>query len=313
MSMYQQAPNNFGFGVNPAYPFNGGMVQNQQQPPRPVSWLSPEKVALLQKNNSSFNLGVSDEDIARGQCNHYYPNNGQSALVPDADGSGGCTCSICGTHFTTKEYSQTDVETATHDILDILNTIKITYLSLDPHAANDYFQIIPFIEKIPKLYNMAMNDFKKYEGIDSYIPAGNVNPFMVFNMMTNPGMGFGNVGQVPYGTQPMYQAQAPMGQPTMGTMNTGYAQANPAMNPMYGQYQAPGYNGPQVNPQAGYQPQAQGFAMNPQGAAAPQQAQTGYFNSNMPVQPQAPQQQATAPVAPATTENEVKVDTQFKK
>lgn len=306
MSMYQQAPNNFGFGVNPAYPFNGGMVQNQQQPPRPVSWLSPEKVALLQKNNSSFNLGVSDEDIARGQCNHYYPNNGQSALVPDADGSGGCTCSICGTHFTTKEYSQTDVETATHDILDILNTIKITYLSLDPHAANDYFQIIPFIEKIPKLYNMAMNDFKKYEGIDSYIPAGNVNPFMVFNMMTNPGMGFGNVGQVPYGTQPMYQAQAPMGQPMMGTMNTGYAQANPAMNPMYGQY-----NGPQVNP-TGYQPQAQGFAMNPQGAAAPQQAQTGYFNSNMPVQPQAPQQQ-TAPVAPAATENEVKVDTQFKK
>lgn len=310
MSMYQQAPNNFGFGVNPAYPLNGGMVPNQQQPPRPTSWLSPEQVALLQKNNTSFNLGVSDEDIARGQCNHYYPSNGQSALIPDADGSGGCTCAICGSHFTTKEYSQTDVEAATHDILDILNTIKITYLSLDPHAANDYFQIIPFIEKIPKLYTMAMNDFKKYEGIDSYIPSGNVNPFTVFGMMTNPGMGFGTVGQVPYGTQPMYQQTAPMGgQAPMGNVNVGYAQANPAMNPMYGQYQAPVYNGPQVNT---YQPQSQGYAMNPQGAAAPQQNQQGYFNSNMPVQPQAPQQ-APVQTAPATTENEVKVDTQFKK
>lgn len=281
----------YNYGVNPSFPFNGGMMPNQAQPPKMGNWLTSDKLSLLQKGAERFNLSVSETDVARGQCNHYY-QNGQPALLQDADGSGGCTCQICGTHFTTKDYTPAEVSANIEETLDILNTIKICYLSIDPHAACDFFQIIPFIEKIPKLYEVAMNDFRRYEGIDGFVQGPNQNPFNIFGMMTTPSYG-----------APMYGQQ-------MYTQPQGYAQPNPAMNPMYGQYgqpQAPVYGQqPQMN---GYVPQNNGFAMNSQGAAAPAQS----FNPNMPVQPSAPTQSATPNVAPTPAQNsEVKVDTQFK-
>ena len=281
--MYQNYPNQ--------YPM--GMVPNQQaQMPKTGNWLSADKYALLQKGLSQFKLSVTEEELTRGQCNHYYLNNGQSALIPDADGSGGYTCAICGTHFMSNEYSQDDVQTATQNILDILNTIKILYLSLDKDAALEYFQIIPFIEKIPQLYNIAINDFKKYENVNTFMPANQQNPFNMYAMMTNPGFGgMGMMGQPQMGfmqpqMQPMggYGAVAPQAP-------AGY-QPQTGFNPLYGQ-QAP----------VGYSPMAPGYAPQPM------------YNTNMPVQPAAaPQQPQQAPVAPvAPAEEKTSVDTQFKK
>lgn len=277
-NFYQQAP----------YAYMGnGMVPNQAaQAPKTMNWLSPEKISLLQKNLSQFKLSVTEEEMAKAQCNHY--SNGVPTLEPDKDGSGGCTCTICGTHFNSRDYSQEEVENATQNVLDILNTIKIMYLSIDPSAALEYFQIIAFIEKIPQLYTIATNDFKKYEGVNQFNPASNANPFNIFNMMTNPGLGMGMA-------QPMYNPQAQMyGQPMYQQPNAGYAQVNPQFNPMYGQPQA-----------QGYQPQANGFAMNPMGAAAPQQG----FNTNMP---NAANPTGAAQATPAA-ETPVTVDAKFKK
>lgn len=289
-------------GYNPNAFMGQGMVPNQQQMPKTGNWLNNEKFALLQKGLSQFKLSVTEEEVARGQCNHYN-QNGTSALIPDQDGSGGCTCAICGTHFNSREYSQEDVQNATSNILDILNTIKILYLSIDPSAALEYFQIIPFIEKIPQLYNIAVNDFKKYEGVNNMVPAQGQNPFNIFSMMTmgyNPNMNYGAYqpqAQVPYGypQQPVYP-QVPVAQYPQQQM-----MQQPGYNPMYG--------APQVQQQAqpvapGYQPQTQGYAFNPQGAA-----QQPMVNTNMPVQPQ---QQAQPTQAPAQT-TDVKVDTEFKK
>ena len=295
------APNPMYYGtVNPF-----GQVPNPQQPPRVSNWLTPDKIALLKKGVAQFNLSVSDEDVARGQCNHIDNATGMPALIPDPDGSSGYTCQICGTHFVSRDYTPEEVKQATDFILDILNTIKITYLSLDPNAAMDYFQIIPFIEKIPKLFEVAANDFKKYEGLSGFRPNGNgLNPFAAFGMMMSPGFGYSqqmmNGYQQPYGAYPQGQPIPP--QPMMN--NVGYAQQNPAFNPMYGQYNAQPYGAypqgqPVQQPMNAYQPQTQGFAMNPQGAAAPQPV-----NTNMPQQPVATPEPAKA---------EVKVDTQFKK
>lgn len=268
----------------PQYPGFGGVVPNQAQAPKVSNWLTPEKYALIQKGLNQFSLSVTAEEMAKGQCNHY-KLDGTSALIPDQDGSGGCTCSICGTHFTSTEFALEDVKAATQNILDILNTIKIMYLSIDANAALEYFQIIPFIEKIPQLYNNAVADFKKYEGVQQFVPSNNMNPFNLYGAMIYGPQMYGMPVQQPFAAQPAapqmpYGAQAPAyGQPV-----------NPAFNPMYG---AP------VNATVpGYQPQATGYAFNPQGAAAPQMV-----NTNMPVQPQA----APAQEAP------VKVDTEFKK
>ena len=289
-----------------------GMVPNQYQQPKTLNWLPAEDYALLQKGLSQFKLSITKEELAKGQCNHYDRQNGMSALVPDADGSGGCTCSICGTHFYSKDYTPEEIKMAVDNILDILNTIKIMYLSLDPNAALEYFQIIPFIGKIPELYNIAVADFKRYEGVDSFVPGqGNngLNPFNVYALMTQPGWGMNMVPnqQMGYGypqqgqqmAQPQQPGMAPQPQvapqqgqqmygfnPNMQQMNAGFAQQNPQYNPMF--------SGMMIQP--GYQPQQQGFSMNPMGAAAPQQ---GYVNTNMP-NAMNPTGNATAPAASTT-------------
>lgn len=273
--MYNQFQQPMGYYPNMF--MNQGVVPSAQPLPKTGNWLTAEKYAALQNSQGQFKLSVSPEELAKGQCNHY-KLDGSSAIVFDNDGSGGCTCTICGTHFNTKEFGAGEVENATQNILDILNAIKLMYLSIDPNAALEFFQIIPFIEKIPKLYNIAAEDFKKYEGVNQFNPAGNANPFDVYHMMS-----FGPVMPMPgYPQQPMAYPQQPVA-------NMGYPQAQPGFNPMYGAPQQP------VAP--GYQPQP-GYAFNPQGAAAPM------VNTNMPVQPQAPAAPAEAPV---------KVDTEFKK
>lgn len=272
--MYQTAaPNGMYNNV-----FAQGVIPNQAAAmPKTGNWLSADKIALLQKGISQFKLSVTDEELAKGQCNHYNPN-GTTALIQDADGSGGCTCTICNTHFTSREFTQEEVQIATQNILDILNTIKIMYLSIDPNAACEYFQIIPFIEKIPQLYQIAVSDFKKYEGVDNFINPQQQNPFGIFSMMVNPGYA-GQMGQ-----------------------------------PMYQQPMAPGYGMPQQTPM-GYAAPMPGYGMpqgyNPLYAGQPMMPNPGFVNPSMPMG-NVPVAAPTTPAA-APAQEEVKVDTQFKK
>lgn len=312
MNYQQQTP----WGYNYPGNFGPGMVPNQNMPvAHATSWLTDEQRASLQKTVQKFNLAASEEDVIRGNCNHYN-KNGTTALVKDPDGSDGYTCSICGTHFNMRDFTKEEVQNATDNILDILNNIKVMYLSLDPSAATTYFQIIPFVEKVPKLYDIASTDFKKYDNAAMYVNGYNrTNAFDNFRAMNNPGM-FGAFGGF---QQPMYgmPQQAPVYQQPM------YGYQPQMVNPMYGQYHQP------AQPQAGYQPQMQGFAMNPQGAAAPAQAPTqqapvyqgGYAQAPVAPQaqtapaaaPQAPTQVAAPAQAPQAPAAEVKVDTQFQK
>lgn len=300
---------------NTFYPYgNNGMVPNPnaQQMPVVSNWLPADKYAMLQKIQDQFKLSVSEEELVKGQCNHYYAN-GTSALIPSPDGSGGCTCAICGTTFHSHDFTEDDVKNATQNILDILNTIKVMYLSIDKNAAMEYFQIIPFLEKIPALYNIAVNDFKKYEGVSSFVPNNQQNPFNVLSfMMGAPMMG-----------QPMMAGQPPMGYPqapVYGQAPIGYQQPNtqqPVGVVPQGAAQPAGFNPMYAQPvmgQApmGYQPQTQGYVFNPQGAAqqpAPVAQPQQMVNTNMPVQPQAA---SAAPVAAPATEA-VAVNTEFKK
>lgn len=255
---------------------------NFQAPVKPAhgNWLSNDKISILSNAQDAFKLSVSETELLKGQCNHYF-SNGSPALVPSADGTG-YTCSICGTTFHSHEFSEDDVKNATQNILDILNTIKVMYLSIDSNAALEFFQILPFIEKIPMLYNIAVNDFKRYEGTS--INNNNISPFNVLGyMMGMPMMGVGF-------QQPMYQNQIPT-------------------QPMY-QNQMPGQ--PMYNPQMGapaqpmYQPQPNMAAGQPVYTPTPANPMYG-MNTNMPVQPQsAPAATKTAPTATPTSNSEEK-------
>ncbi len=281
-------------GVNPTQAAMQGVKVN--------SWLSPETINQLRKDTEQFNLAVTEEEVARAQCNHRN-NDTTSSLVPSEDG--GVTCTICGYHFAvTEELEDAHVQAATDLIENILQTSKIMYMSLDSSLGKQFFQIIAFIRKIPKLYRIASNDYKKYASVQGYTQDIPQNAFAIFGALTNPNVGYAFNNQqytgqpgMNYGFQPQpnaggygYGAQ----QPNMG-MGTVPPQPQPGMNPFYG---APSYN-PGYQQQY-YQPTPtpnQGFAMNPQGAAAPA--------------PQAPNANQTAPVAP-DTKSDVTVDGQFK-
>lgn len=294
------------------YPFAGmmGGVSPTNQAIAGVkvnSWLTPETINSLRKDGAQFTLALSEEDIARAQCNHRN-QDGTPSLNTNDDGS--CKCSICGYTFNiTDEYSIEQVEAACKCVTDILQTIKVMYISMNPEIGRQFFQIIAFMDKIPKLYKIAAQDYKKYENVYGMTPGMPQSAFNVFAALSNPMVGFGvpqyaGYGTVPgmdpataamYGQQTMGQpAQPPMGygvgmQPAFGTYPGAVVGPNgQPVAPQPGMQAAPmGYGAPQQQPNAyaavggnpfyanqpaGYAmpgQQPQGFAMNPQGAAAP--------------------------------------------
>ena len=289
-----------------AMPMGGYPQAPAQQVGGNTNWLTPEKIARLKKDNGQFSLAVSDEELLRGQCNHYNPDK-SSALVENPDGS--YTCAICGTTFNVHTGTTEDVKNAVNLVLDYMNTCKTSYLSLSPDAALTYFQIIPFLEKFPGLYDLAIKDYAKHNNINPMQNPNGMNTFAMYaNLVNSPmyaqpgmmgGMPIAGYPQQPYGYAPGYGA--PVQQPVM---NTNMPQ-QPGYNPMYAQPMQPAAPQQQAPVQTGYQPAQTGYAFNPQGPAQP-------INTNMPQQP-APAAAPQAPAAqPAATEA-VKVPETFQK
>jgi hypothetical protein len=262
--MYGQVPYNAGFNY-------AGM----QQPPKRSNVLSDEQIATLRQKGAGFTLSLTKEEIFRGQCNHL-DENGNPSYITNPDGSS--TCTICGHTWRSIDTTKDKVEEAVQVILDILQTTKIMYVNMPEQASREFFQIIPMIEKIPQLYQVASDNFRSYEGNYAGYVNGNANPFALFGTIA------GNQG---YANAFQYQQTQPYPQQM-------YQQ------PVYGQpvYQQPAYQQPAVqgvNPfdqnaytAQGYAPQTQGFTYNPgQPAAAP-----------TPVAP-APAAPATAPATTA--------------
>lgn len=299
---------NNGFGYTPAG-FTGMGVNGVTPSPETMNgiqvnpWLTPEDINMLRKDTEQFSLSITNEELKRAMCNHRDLNRLPS-LKPELDGS--CTCTICGYNFNvTEEFTQEQVNQACRVMENLLQTIKLMYISLNPETGKEFFQILAFIKKIPKLYEIASNDFKKYEGVYTFNQGIPANTFAIFGSLTTPGAMYNN-GAMGYTGQPNYAYQpqqtmygAPQPQP-------GYGYQQPQMgNPFYQMPQTPGYVNPGTMgytgqpapsygaPQPTTQPN-QGFAMNPTGAAAP-------------AAPQAP----SAPTSP-TGEGTVNVAGEYK-
>ena len=262
-----------GFMPNPNMMYNNGFVQGQgyqynppQQPVKIQNVLTPDEIAHLVKDKNRFSLALTPDEKLKACCNHQWTDRNQDALLEDADGK--VVCQICGYKFkpldafnTTKESLQMFV----NDIVDVLQTIKLIWFDMDSTIAREYFQIIPLIERVPELFEIAAKNYAKHDNVMPWSANGrNMSTMQAFAMLNgmlnggapNPGMYQQQAPyQAPYGNPGMYQQQAPYGAPTNGF----------------------GFNGAY----AGYQPQQQGF-------------QTTYGDPN-----QQPQQQTTPQPAPA--------------
>jgi hypothetical protein len=256
-------------------PYNNGYNYGAMQPPKRSNVLSDEQIATLRQKGVGFTLALTKEEILRGQCNHL-DENGNPSYVTNPDGS--TTCTICGHTWRSIDTTKDKVEEAVQVILDILQTTKIMYVNMPEQASREFFQIIPMIEKIPQLYQVASDNFRSYEGNYAGYMNGSANPFALFNSAIG-NQGYANMWQYQQVQPQMYQQPVQqMGYPQMQ-----YQQ--PVQQPVY--QQPAGVNPFDNNSyaaQQGYAPQTQGFTYNP---GQPAQNPT----------PAAPAQPAQAPAA----------------
>lgn len=288
---------------NPNPFFAGGAMQynpQMMQMPKQHNNLSSEEIRSLQ-THESFSLRMTSDEKTRSACNHRTEDGSRDSLVMEPDGTYRCT--ICGAKFMPVEPSTTkeDIQDAVDRVLDILQTTKMLYINMPVEAAKEYYQIIPLIQRIPELFKISADTYRRYEqGSNWSYNSRNYGAASLYNMMTGgvpypQQNSFDPMGQ-PY-TQPQGYYQQPMNQPVyQANPNVPVGAVAPGVNPFVGQ--------PMAAPQ-GYQPTMAGFQYQP-GMNAPQAApQTGYQapQQTPSAQPTAPQA-APAPAAPAATPND---------
>lgn len=212
-------------------PFLGTAYQQPKQA-RMTQVLTPEQIKMLRTNNDAFTLSVSQQDMLRSRCTHKV--DGKFATQKNADGT--VTCLICGETFELFNEETEAVDSAVDCVVNILQSIKTYYVDMPDAVAIEFFQIIPFIKKIPKLYDIALKNFNAYDGATNMGNTGSTYGFNMLNQLVSPNMVINpmqNMGYGNYGMNMGYQQPQPMmnqGMPMMD-MNNG---ANPFASPGYG-------------------------------------------------------------------------------
>ena len=262
--------NNYTFPQGSGYQFMGG----PQMPTKINNFLSNEEIQRLIQKENTFSLQLTETEVLRGKCNHRSAD-GLNDTIREDPITGISRCSICGYEFRPLPI-QTSVESIQEScdtILDILQTIKLIFVGMPADAA-EFFQIIPLIEKIPKLFEYAVKDYAKHERVDQYMYNNrNMSTMNLFNMLC------GTMNQQPFNPQPI--------DPNMG-----------AAAPQFNTQGAPMGAAPQFNPYPYGAPMSNGFGYN--FGYAPQT--TGYQFPGQPVPTAAPAADtAVAPAAETTT------------
>lgn len=247
--------NNGGFN-NFAQPTMGTGYQwnpNPAQQTKQMNVLTADEIQTLMKQENKFTLALTQTEKLKAACNHRRADGLGDSLVENADGT--VSCQICGYTFKPVDPATSGedyLNAAVAEIVDILQTVKMLWIDVDPQVLREYSQVLPLIEKLPQLYQIAVKNYSNHENYNSWAYAGkNMSTLQMFGLLNGMLNGVG----VP--NQQQFQA-APQN-------------AMPGYNYGYG-YQQPQQFQPGFNPFAaqGYQPQAQGFAYQP-GMAAPQQ------------------------------------------
>lgn len=225
--------NNFGQGIFPGYG-QAQMYNAPQKTPRFTNPLTEEDKKSL-RNDAKFSLYVSDKDMKRAICTHKDGN--QISLKENADGT--VTCWICGETFRMVDAGENEVKAVTTDFVDVLNSIKTYYLDIPEGVVREFFQMIPFIEKTPEMYDLALKNFKSYEMVTPTMYNPSQQLFNFYDQVSAPGyymppyggfqqpqQGYGFAPQQPAFQQPVYGAPqgyaAPMPQNVQPVGGFGY-------------------------------------------------------------------------------------------
>lgn len=177
--------------MNSIFNQQGGFQYGVQQAPK-RKWtnaLTKEQEQFLHQTAPEFSLDVPQTDLFRARCTHRDAEHGRFTVVPNNDGS--YTCTKCGKTFNIVQQPAEEIEKFVNGIVDILETSKMMYVDMPVETIIGYYQMIPFLEKLPKLYEIATSN------PEQLVPNGTVqqagmygNPFaMLSNAVGNPAFG----------------------------------------------------------------------------------------------------------------------------
>jgi hypothetical protein len=255
---------------NGAYP--GNAIVPGMAPHKGTQPLTQSEIDMLMNEVNKTEWRVSELDLIKAKCTHR-DKQGNATLVEAGDDK--VKCKICGEEFHLLQDDLTTIQKHTEYVIDALQTIKTMYLDAPEQLSNNYFQIIPMLQKTVLLYKKAADNLAQHDNSQS----ASIYPTN-FNADPNSWQMMGSIlaGNTGYG---------------YGMPNP--AQPNPAMNqPIPGMY----VNG-QFVPQGGVMNYPGGInPMTGAPMAATPQAQAPAANIP-PVQPQ--QQTATQPVTQTKT------------
>lgn len=253
----------------PGYPNQGYAYSVARPQPGNSQVLTEEQVNALKQNANEFNMKIDQLDLYRAICTHRDPRTGAMTLTFDGDGK--CTCSICGETFRMFDGNAEDVKNAVETIKDIMQTTKTLYMDAPRSLTENYYQQIALLDKLAGLWKHSVNNFAKYENVNSPLNpiSGSYSGFGALNtLLAAPyNMYYGQPAPAMMGAQqpmmapqqPMVPQQAPAApmappagfapQPMMGMQPMYYDPNMGAVNPMaYGQ--------PVMAPAAAQQPVA---------------------------------------------------------
>lgn len=264
-----------GFYYNPQ---NGTQYASKQS-----SSLSAEEYNRLVKQENPFSLALTETEMLRGICNHRTLDGTKDTLFQDTDGT--VRCEVCGYRFNPVDpnLSKEDVQDAVNLITDILQTIKLLFIDMPLPAQREFFQIIPLLDKVPQLFELAVKNFNKHENYNLWGYRGqNMGTLNLFNMLSGVLNGTAPMGGMMGQGMPMGNGQ----QMPLGGMGA------PMPNPAYGAFETPMMGAPNmqempmgaVSPMQGMQ-MGQGMHNGYQYGAIQQGQQMPYNMEQVPAQP----------------------------
>lgn len=247
---------------------NGGTMYANRQMAAFTNPLSAQVRQELSKNNEAFSLLVTEDELNRAICTHRNPDAKDFTIVPEGDH---LKCTICGARFRLDELTEQQVKKIVDDFENLLQAAKMFYIDCPEAVAKQYYSMIPFVRKAAKMYNISLNNYKRYMGAgqvnntyDQYNPVasfvstinglgmptgpmnmGNPNPYQQQYYGGNPNTAYSNMpapGGNPYiANGGGYQGQSPMGnfQPMGMNPNPGVMQPPTQQPPVQNQNNNP--------------------------------------------------------------------------
>ena len=170
--------------------YNANYNQNAQKA-KMTTGLSQEEINELRSLGSvKFNLNLTREEELKCKC--FHKENG-NIVVKDA-GDGYAECPICHERFYIDPLSYEEVEAAVSKIISILQMTKTYFLDC-PDNAVEYFYSIALISKLPKLYQIAMDNYQKHVHNNPLVYNNQQpNTFRMYDNIVSPSSYYNNVG-----------------------------------------------------------------------------------------------------------------------